>query len=208
MRILAFGDSITQGFWDLDGGWVARLRKTYDAQMIDGTNDDPPVVFNLGVSSNATDNLLQRFENEVKARNNGEAMVVIFAIGFNDSRIKGGKNYAEVGDYTANLEKLLAQAKQYTDKIYFVELTPCIEARSNPVAWDNNTAYTKERVELFNRTLREFCQKHTVPCITVYDQIAALPNLDELILDGVHPGPKVHQMIADAVGLKVEELTR
>lgn len=30
MRVLVFGDSITQGFWDTEGGWVERLRKYYD----------------------------------------------------------------------------------------------------------------------------------------------------------------------------------
>lgn len=62
MRVLVFGDSITQGFWDLDGGWVARLRRTYDKQMIEGVNDDPPSLFNLGVSGDSSDDIVTRFD--------------------------------------------------------------------------------------------------------------------------------------------------
>ena len=53
---LIFGDSITQGFNDLTGGWVQRLRESL-------TLDD--FVINLGVSGDTSDGLLARFEVEL-----------------------------------------------------------------------------------------------------------------------------------------------
>jgi lysophospholipase L1-like esterase len=31
MIVLVFGDSIAQGYWDSEGGWVERLRKANDS---------------------------------------------------------------------------------------------------------------------------------------------------------------------------------
>jgi lysophospholipase L1-like esterase len=34
MRLLIFGDSITYGAWDIEGGWAARLRKFLDGKTL------------------------------------------------------------------------------------------------------------------------------------------------------------------------------
>lgn len=75
---LIFGDSITQGFNDLTGGWVQRLRESL-------TLDD--FVINLGVSGDTSDGLLARFEVELKPRlsTEGESNIILIAIGSNDS---------------------------------------------------------------------------------------------------------------------------
>ncbi len=87
MRVLVFGDSITQGFWDVDGGWVSRIRKTYDQKAIDTDDYDQPTIFNMGVSGNSSDDVLVRFDNETKVRAN-EELSFVFAIGVNDARTK------------------------------------------------------------------------------------------------------------------------
>src|SRR6266446_3620690 len=70
MRALVFGASITQGFWDTEGGWVNRLRRHYDSQVIKGLHPEEnyPTVFNLGISGDSTKGVLKRFNNEAKAR--------------------------------------------------------------------------------------------------------------------------------------------
>ncbi len=87
MRVLVFGDSITQGFWDMEGGWVSRIRKHYDQQMIYDADNDLPSIFNLGVSADSSDDVLVRFENETKVRAT-EEIAFIIAIGVNDARTK------------------------------------------------------------------------------------------------------------------------
>ena len=47
-QILVFGTSTTYGCWDIEGGWVQRLRKYLDEKQL----DDPElyyIVYNLGI---------------------------------------------------------------------------------------------------------------------------------------------------------------
>jgi lysophospholipase L1-like esterase len=49
VRVLVFGDSIAQGFWDSEGGWVERLRKHYNSLALeDLKSNQQPEIFNLG----------------------------------------------------------------------------------------------------------------------------------------------------------------
>jgi len=105
MRILIFGDSITQGFWDSEGGWVQRIRKMYDLHKIDNIQDDVPTIFNLGVSGDSTDEIIQRFETETRARLEDE-LVIIFSVGVNDSRVRDTKEFSNIERYQQNLATL------------------------------------------------------------------------------------------------------
>lgn len=204
MRVLVFGDSITQGFWDTDGGWVAHIRKQYDQQMIDGTDNDPPTIFNLGVSGDSSDDILARFDNEAKVRAREELAFVI-AVGVNDSRTKAGENYSDTNRYTQNLSEILKLAKQYSGKVLFVGLTPCVEERSNPVSW-GDTGYTNDRIKEFDNALQEFCQENRVPFVEVFEPFAKAEAETELLPDSLHPNDKGHQLIADLIKPNLGEL--
>lgn len=204
MRVLVFGDSITQGFWDIDGGWVSRLRKYYDQQMIDGKDDDPPTIFNLGVSGNSSDDVLARFENETKVRATEDSAFVI-AIGVNDARTKASVNYSDTNRYKQNLSEILKLAKKYTSKVLFVGLTPCVEERSNPVSW-GDTGYTNGRIKEFDNTLREFCEENQVAFVEVFEPFVKAESETELLPDSLHPNDRGHQLIADLVMPKLKQL--
>src|SRR3989344_3552583 len=88
--ILVFGDSITYGAWDTNGGWVQRLRTYLDKKQL----ADPKLyyeLYNLGVSGDTSTDLLERFEAETKQRikrmSAKEEIIIIVAIGTNDSII-------------------------------------------------------------------------------------------------------------------------
>ncbi len=86
-RICIFGDSITKGHCDYEeGGWANRLKKYLENKDSDNS------VYNLGVDSDTTDNLLGRFDAEARTR---DPEIIIFAIGINDSSyresLKGSK---------------------------------------------------------------------------------------------------------------------
>jgi len=95
-RILVFGDSITYGNWDREGGWVQRLRKFLDKRNL----TDPDfycLIYNLGISGNDTENLLKRFEFETEQRlKEGEETIFIFAIGINDTQFLHSENSLKV----------------------------------------------------------------------------------------------------------------
>lgn len=207
MRVLIFGDSITQGFWDLDGGWVSRLRRTYDKQMIDGVDDDPPTLFNLGVSGDSSDDILARFENEVKARKNNESLAIVIAVGVNDSRTKAGVEFSNTKRYHDNLQQIWQAARQFTDKVLFVGLTPCVESRTTPVSW-GDTGYTNDRILTFDKTLRDFCESNKAAFVGIFEPFQIKQQADELLPDGLHPNDAGHQLIADIVGPKIAELVQ
>jgi lysophospholipase L1-like esterase len=206
MRVLVFGDSITQGFWDTEAGWVTRLRKAYDQKAVDTHDYDQPTIFNLGVSGNSSDDVLTRFESETKARATEELAFVV-AIGVNDARTKAGVNYSNTNRYKQNLSEILKLTKQYSNKILFVGLTPCVENRSNPVSW-GDTGYTNNRIKEFDTTLRQFCQENKVPFVEVFDPFAKAEAESELLPDSLHPNNKGHELIAGLVSPKLEEVIK
>lgn len=206
MRVLIFGDSIAQGFWDIEGGWVARLRKTYDERAVDTDDYDQPAIFNLGVSGNSSDDVLARFKNEVKARATEELALVI-AIGVNDARTEAGVDYSDINRYKQNLSEILKAAQQHSSKILFVGLTPCVEERSNPVSW-GDTGYTNSRIKEFDDTLSQFCREKQVELVEVYEPFVKAEAETELLPDGLHPNEEGHQLIADLVLPKLQNLLR
>lgn len=206
MRVLVFGDSITQGFWGVEGGWVSNLRKSYDLQKIEGRDDDPPTIFNLGVSGDSSDDIVTRFENETKARAKEEVVFVI-AVGVNDARTKAGVNFSDTNRYKQNLAEILKQAKQYSNKTLFVGLTSCVEERSNPVSW-GDTGYTNARIKDFDNTLREFCEENDASFVEVFDVFTKAEAENELLPDGLHPNDAGHKLIGELVLPKLDELIK
>ncbi len=65
--ILVFGDSISYGAWDIEGGWVSRLRKFLDKKNLSEENFDCKV-YNLGISGDNSSGVLNRFEFETRQR--------------------------------------------------------------------------------------------------------------------------------------------
>lgn len=192
MRVLVFGDSITQGFWDTNGGWVQRIRTIYDEETIKVDYDyELPTIFNMGISADDSGDIVERFEAETKARYSGNGMGFVFAIGINDSCTKSGVNFSSVEEYRGNLEKLLAMARQYSNKIVFVGITPCVEERSNPVSW-GDTGYTNNRIQQFNQVLEDFFHTNNVEFIDIFTPFTEAEAKTEFLPDGLHPNDAGH----------------
>ena len=93
-KILIFGDSIAHGAWDTEkGGWVQRIKSFLDEETL-SESENEHTIYNLGVSGNNTEDLLERFEFETKQRlkEDDEELMFIFAIGVNDSQFIHSKN--------------------------------------------------------------------------------------------------------------------
>ncbi len=105
MRVLVFGASITQGFWDTEGGWVARLREHYDKQRIANQSDRGiPTFFNLGISGDTSKNLRKRFVAETEARVwPNEDMLFILCIGTNNARTINGTPVSSPAQYSEDM---------------------------------------------------------------------------------------------------------
>lgn len=205
MRVLVFGDSITQGMWDTRGGWAQRLVTDFFDMQLKDLTADVPWVFNLGISGDTTKQLLSRFEAETVARL-GADMAFVFAIGTNDAWINadGGFNMSpEI--YSANLKKLIAKARTYGSRILFVGLASVDESQTMPVSWID-ISYTNERLALFEHTLKQVCDEEHVDFVPIFDAFQEAQAKQNLLTDGLHPNDQGHELILGLVKPQIAKL--
>lgn len=199
-HVLIFGDSIAQGYWDKDGGWVARLRKFIDAKNINNKGYDC-LVFNLGVSGDTTEDLLQRFEFETKQRSKfKEETIFIFAIGGNDALLINKENILFVvpEKIENNIQKIVDLAKNFSEKIVFVGLTPVDERKTNPLPWASKFSVKNENIKKYDEIIKKVCKKNKIPFIELFDNWLKI-NYNDLLEDGQHPNSQGHEKIFENV---------
>jgi lysophospholipase L1-like esterase len=132
---------------------------------------------------------------------------VVFSFGINDTKIKHGKNFSNTDVYKRNLQKLWEMSRQFTDKVLFVGLTPCVEVQTNPVSW-GDTVYTNSRIKEFDAVLKSFCEENGLAFVDTLKAFYDTHNWEKLISDGLHPNGEGHQLIADLVRPKLEEILK
>lgn len=207
MRVLVFGDSITYGIWDSQGGWVQRLRSHYDKNQIADNpfRYDQPSIFNMGIGGDHSDDVLKRFDTEVNYRMwPNEPFAFIFAVGINDSYSEEGKNYSTPEKYAENLKQLIIRAKDYSDKIAFIGISPVDERQRAQI---KEGGYKNARILIFEKTLKQVCRVEGVGYIPIFDQFKAkLDAGDHLMDDGLHPNDTGHQLIFELVRSKIEKV--
>lgn len=197
-QILIFGASITYGAWDLEGGWVARLRKYADQKNLTEP-DYYTLIYNLGISGDNTTDVLRRFEFEVEQRiDEEEETVVIFSIGTNDAQLFRGKLRIEPVQYEKNLHKLYSLARKYSSKIIFAGLFPVDETKTCPRPSNKEKFYKNENLERNNEIIKEFCSKNGLLFIDIYNHFAKI-KYQELLEDGLHPTTEGHRQMFEMI---------
>ena len=207
MRILFFGDSITQGFWGIEGGWVERIRKHFDTLAVaDLDNSKQPYVFNLGISGDTTRSLLKRIESETSVRIwQNEPIMVVIAIGTNDDLFEASEQWVPPEDFKANLKKIISLLQPITNTIMLIGNPACDESKTTPVSWGDFT-YTNKELQRSEATIAEAAKEHGLPYVPIFEEFKQ--KLDagaDLLADGLHPNDAGHQFIADKVLPKLEE---
>lgn len=207
MRVLIFGDSITQGFYDEKGGWATRLVNQYLGQEVTG-EINAPTLFNLGISGDTTQNLLDRFESEATARIDKTGKnAIVFAIGTNDTIYRENEFDSTADEYRQKLDSLYNIASAYSDKLLFVSLFPIVDELLQPFPWSSSgKCYSTERMKLFNDTLTTFCQDKRLRLVDLWTVFEQQSDLKSLFFDGIHPNHEGHQVIADIVRPELEGL--
>lgn len=177
-----FGDSITWGAFDDEGGWADRLKKNLMKNP-----DDYSEVYNLGISGDNTDELLKRFRIENGAREPG---TIIIAVGINDASYVKSKdnNYVILDKFESNLLEIIEQAREFTDEIVFVGLTKSDASKVGPVPWATDFYYDNKNIELYDAKIKEVCEKNNLLFIEMLD---LLKNED--LEDGLHPNAAGHE---------------
>jgi lysophospholipase L1-like esterase len=205
MRVLVFGDSITQGYWDTDGGWVERLRRHYDElQVTDLAGRDEPSVFNLGISADNSGNVLGRMETETLARTrHHRPPIIIVQIGVNDSStdsLSGDDTVSlPIEQYQQNLQGIIEKSQLIGSKLIFVGLSSCDQSMSDPVAW-GDFHYTNAAIKAYENIMKMVAHAHDISFIPVFDAFKAeFEKGRQVFADGLHPSNEGHEVIYDII---------
>ncbi len=205
-QIFIFGDSITFGQWDKKGGWAERLKNDLSSRSVTSNQENYFEVHNLGVPGDTTQDLLERFEEEFNARyDKEEETVFIFAIGINDSAIltKDKTNSISKEAFRRNTKELADCARKYSSKLFFVELTPVEEEKTNPWGLLRQKAYLNSEIEEYNRILIELCEDNSLPFVAVMDKFRS--DCKNCLEDGLHPNSQGHEYIFERVKRILEQ---
>jgi len=185
MNICIFGDSITEGFYDDEkGGWVNRLKDLRKSDHI----------FNLSIAGDTTEDLLNRFDNDIVDKNPD---MIMFAIGINDSiYLHADKiNYIDFVKFNENIKSLIENARNFSKNIFCIGLTPVDEDRTKPISWRPDMYYTNVEVEKYNNTIKDICEKENLKFVDIFSELVE-DNYSGLLSDGLHPNAAGHKWIA------------
>ena len=202
-RVIVFGASITAGAWDKEGGWAQRLKNFLNERTISNISDMDSWYFtyNLAVSGDTTEDLLERFEVETKQRLRGdEETIFIFGIGINDSQFVHSQNDLRTPPekFRENIQKLIDLAQKFASKIIFVGFTPVDESKTTPIPWNTEFSYKNENVKKYDGIVKSVCKENNVYFVEIFNQVTKL-NHKKLLEDGLHPNSEGHQRIFEIV---------
>ncbi len=207
--IFAFGMSTTYGAWDIEGGWVQRLRSYLDKRCLESSLSEKYwyTVYNLGISGGYTSDLLARFEAEIKPRLwEDEENIIIINTGKNDALIDNstGQTKVSLKEYTTDLEKIVTLAKKYSKKILIVGSLLVDESKVDPVPWLPGFSYKNDVNHQFDQAAEESARKMSVPFLDLFS-IFKDTDYQSILEDGVHPNSEGHKQIFEMVKDTLEE---
>ena len=204
-NILIFGASIVHGVGAAKGGWADHIKQGFHAEMYGpgGRGDGYCDVYELGIPGGAMPDLLARFEDELRARvgaASGSDIYVVFSAGTNDSRWHRdtAQHLFSADDFAANVHAFIHLAKEYTDNILAVGVTPIDEAKL-PIENEQQRALSNERIRSFEQALQRTCDNEGVQFVPIFDRAPADWAQAYLSQDGVHPSDAGHEWIRSQV---------
>lgn len=197
--IYFFGDSIAYGQWDAEGGWVQRIRSSFDRKFLSG--GDRVLVYNLGIPGDTAADVLMRIEPEMAARfNPANKNYIVFAVGTNDAHFSTSeqKDRFTQDEFERNVGRLIGVARKFSKDIAFVGLNPIEEAKVQPLPWNTEKSYTLARIELFNSIVEKVAKEEGLFFADVWKDWAGADPA-QLLFDGLHPAADGHRRIVDKI---------
>lgn len=201
--VVVLGDSIVEGHCDFEKfGWVNRLQTKLSHKHN---------VYNLGISNSNTAELFQRM-GEVTSR---RPDILIVSGSVNDILLRKGikENSFEISEMkrVRSWQKIRDFISQTNWKTVVIGPTPVDEdvmpvADSNPDIPEYEGYYVQNAdVENYDAWLKIFCGKWGVEYYSCYQSWKS-QDLTTLFEDGLHPNSKGHEMLAEAMFNKLNEL--
>lgn len=196
MRILVFGDSIAYGSWDIEGGWVDRLKRRAHAITIESGGETKVQVINLGIGGNTSTKLAARIDAEIQSRLSPSwTLGVVISVGVNDARTIDGAIEVTLEQYIGNIEHIITTVRQYTEHILLVGLTPI---KKEEVVLKEQI-YSDGRIQEYDQALERTANENKVSYIGLRERFVA-GGLDSLFsYDDLHPNSQGHEKILQQV---------
>ena len=158
-------------------------------------------VYNLGISGDNSDDLLKRFEFEIKQRlEENDGIINIIALGVNDSQFVHSKNNFRIlpDKFKNNLKKVVDLSKKFSSKMIFVGLTPVDEFKTSPIPWNIDKAYKNEYISNYNKIIKSICQENNIHFIDMFNEFNKI-DYKKLLEDGLHPNSEGHRKMFEIV---------
>lgn len=202
-QFFAFGNSITYGQWDSEGGWVERLRKYLDEKGTDNP-DFFDAVYNLGIAGDTSSDVLKRFREEMLERiDRGEKVIIFFDVGINDSGflVEEKKHVVLMSEFAANIKEIvkICQEEKFDAEIFFLGIGPVDEEVLSAAPWHEFHVHRNKYIGEYNRVLEAFCAKNKYTFIDIFNLFLGQPNFKKLFFDGLHPNSEGHKLIFEAI---------
>jgi lysophospholipase L1-like esterase len=199
-RVLVFGDSVTYGAWDPQGGWADRLKRHLH---VTSATSDPKTsggqkfqLLNLGIGSDTSTKVLARVEPEITARYSASwPFVFVLAVGINDSRTTNGAAETEEPEFRHNIESVIKTFRQHGDKILIVGLTPVAQA-DLPF---KDAVFHQAAIRQYNTALKDIARAERLPFIDLFETALQDPTYMQSLDDGLHPSESGHTFLSDAI---------
>jgi len=198
-QIIVFGSSIAYGAWDENGGWVQRLRSFLEDERMNDEGRSTFLVYNLGVSGDTIEDILERMEFEIEERINDES-IIIFEIGLNDSAIgKKDKNLVPFNKFVIKVKNIMELCNKYRSKIVLVGPTPVNESKTSPVPFGKKVTYKNKNIEKYNKAIKKVCKENDILFVDVFSRMFSI-DYRVLLKDGIHPDSDGHKFIYEIIG--------
>ena len=201
-RIYAFGDSLTYGAWDSQGGWCDRIKRKLHEKMISDEGGKFQM-FNLGIGGEHSRGLLGRIKNEMDARYRPDwPAIIIIGTGANDTRyVEGGDPNVSLDEYKRNLLEILNIARTYTDKVLFVG----VAVVENEIQDFKGTLLSNELLREHYKVMANVADDEGVPIVNVNSGLEVAEK-SVYFRDGVHLNEEGHKIVSDLVWTKLESI--
>lgn len=180
-------------------------------------------VHNAGVPSNTTTAALKRLQTDVLAH---KPRIVVMQFGINDSAVdvwrKPPAMQPRVGleTFLANYRAMIAAARKQGAKVILMT--------TNPLRWTSKTrelygkppykpdaedGFESAKLRAYNEAVRALAKELDVPLVDVHAAYPAFAakhktTIDQMLLDGMHPGDPGHELVAELLVPVIRDLLR
>ncbi len=197
--ILCFGDSITKGKNDPQGGWPQRVNNFLSNIYINDRRMPRHNVYNLGIDGDTSKELLARIDGELQARSAFGKPITLISIGANDSSQRSDEIVVTGEEYAANLREIITIAEKGSRSVAILGMLPCQDDKLNPVSWsDEPIVYSAKNLRAYDRLAHRIAEEQEIMFFEMFNVFGGL-DLDTFLADGLHPNSAGQQYIADRV---------